>query len=138
LIVTGEQLRGARAMARVEQADLASIASVSVETIKRLERTSGRISANVTTMDAILKVLIANGIEFTNGGQPGVRFLPDLHGPRVEVDSVDGIRRVKFRSAGAALRILSKQEALNEAESADNRNERELAMILRGAAAKLL
>jgi transcriptional regulator with XRE-family HTH domain len=74
LIVTGEQLRGARAMARIEQADLASRAKVSVDTIKRLERTVGPISANVATMAAIVGVLEAAGVEFTNGGQPGVRI----------------------------------------------------------------
>jgi predicted transcriptional regulator len=74
LIVTGEQLRAARAMARIEQADLAQQAKVSVETIKRLERTMGPVSANVTTVDAILRALESAGVEFTNGGQPGVRL----------------------------------------------------------------
>jgi transcriptional regulator with XRE-family HTH domain len=74
LIVTGEQLRAARAMARIEQADLARQANVSVETIKRLERTAGPVSANVQTVDAVMRVLEAAGIEFTNGDQPGVRM----------------------------------------------------------------
>lgn len=73
-VVTGEQLRGARAMARIEQAELARQAGVSVDTIKRLERTVGPISANVNTMAAIVTVLEAAGVEFTNGGQPGVRL----------------------------------------------------------------
>ena len=74
MIVTGEQLRGARAMARIEQADLASKAGVSVDTIKRLERTVGAISANVATMTAIVTVLQSAGVEFTNGARPGVRL----------------------------------------------------------------
>jgi transcriptional regulator with XRE-family HTH domain len=73
LIYTGEQLRAARALARVEQSDLASIASVSVDTIKRLERTSGAVSANVATLGPIVLALEAFGVEFTNGGQPGVK-----------------------------------------------------------------
>lgn len=74
MVVTGEQLRGARAMARIEQAELARQAGVSVDTIKRLERTVGPISANVNTMASIVTVLEAAGVEFTNGGQPGVRL----------------------------------------------------------------
>jgi predicted transcriptional regulator len=77
MVVTGEQLRGARAMARIEQADLASRAGVSVDTIKRLERTVGPISANVNTMASIVRVLEEAGIEFTNGGKPGVRLALD-------------------------------------------------------------
>jgi transcriptional regulator with XRE-family HTH domain len=73
LILTGEQFRAARAMARIEQADLARQAKVSVETIKRLERTEGPVSANVQTVDAVMRALETAGIEFTNGDQPGVR-----------------------------------------------------------------
>jgi DNA-binding LacI/PurR family transcriptional regulator len=60
-------------MARIEQADLARQAKVSVETIKRLERTEGPVSANVQTVDAIMRALETAGIEFTNGDRPGVR-----------------------------------------------------------------
>jgi transcriptional regulator with XRE-family HTH domain len=74
LIVTGEQLRGARAMVRMEQSDLAAKANVSVDTVKRLERTVGPISANVATMAAIVSVLEGAGVAFTNGGEPGVKL----------------------------------------------------------------
>lgn len=76
MIVTGEQLRGARAMARIEQAELAQKAGVSVDTIKRLERTVGQISANVNTMASVVRTLEAAGVEFIpeNGGGPGVRL----------------------------------------------------------------
>lgn len=65
-------------MVRMEQSDLAQRAGVSVDTIKRLERTIGPISANVATMNSVVSVLEATGIEFTNGGQPGVRMSSDL------------------------------------------------------------
>lgn len=76
MIVTGEQLRGARAMLRLEQSDLAQRAGVSVETVKRLERTVGPISANTGTMDALMRVLTGAGAEFIpeNGGGAGVRL----------------------------------------------------------------
>jgi hypothetical protein len=60
-------------MARVEQADLASKAGVSVETVKRLERTVGPVSANVATTEAIMRVLESAGVEFIGDEQPGVR-----------------------------------------------------------------
>jgi hypothetical protein len=47
---------------------------VSVETIKRLERTIGQVSANVATVKSILGILEAAGVEFTNSEQPGVRL----------------------------------------------------------------
>jgi transcriptional regulator with XRE-family HTH domain len=74
MVVTGEQLRAARAMARLEQADLAKRAVVSVDTVKRLERAAGPVSANVNTIAAIVRELEAAGVEFTNGDQPGVRM----------------------------------------------------------------
>jgi transcriptional regulator with XRE-family HTH domain len=74
LHVTGEQLRAARAMARIEQSELAMAGKVSVDTIKRLERTIGPVSANVVTLNAVVQVLEAAGVEFTNGDQPGVRM----------------------------------------------------------------
>jgi predicted transcriptional regulator len=76
LIPTGEQLRAARAIVRMEQSDLASKAAVSIDTIKRLERTVGAVSANVATTDAILRALEAAGVVFIaqNGGGPGVRL----------------------------------------------------------------
>ncbi|MCJ2065888.1 helix-turn-helix transcriptional regulator [Methylobacterium sp. J-088] len=63
-------------MARIEQSELAQKAGVSVDTIKRLERTVGPISANVQTMAAIVQVLEAAGLEFIpeNGGGAGIRF----------------------------------------------------------------
>lgn len=69
------QLRAARAMLDWSQAKLASESGVSVETIKRLERMSGALEATkVATLDAIRKALIAGGVEFTNGAEPGVKL----------------------------------------------------------------
>jgi transcriptional regulator with XRE-family HTH domain len=63
-------------MARIEQADLAARAGVSVDTIKRVERISGPVSANTLTLDAIRRALEAAGVEFIpeNGGGAGVRL----------------------------------------------------------------
>ena len=72
--MTGEQLRASRALTRIEQSDLAAAAKVSVDTIKRLERTVGPVSANIATVNSVVSALEAAGVEFTNGEQPGVRL----------------------------------------------------------------
>jgi transcriptional regulator with XRE-family HTH domain len=49
-MLTGEQLRAARAMLKVEQGELSELSGVSVETIKRLERMDGLLAANTKTL----------------------------------------------------------------------------------------
>jgi len=74
MAIIGEQLRAARALARLEQGELAERAKVSVGTIKRLEAIVGPVSANVITVDAVVRALEAAGVAFTNGGEPGVKL----------------------------------------------------------------
>jgi hypothetical protein len=97
----------------------------------------GLISANVATVDAIVSVLEAAGIEFTNGGQPGVRFRKGLQGPRVEVDSANGVRQIKFRTPGDPLKICTAAGARREADTVEQKGELALAQLLRRAASKL-
>jgi transcriptional regulator with XRE-family HTH domain len=73
-MLTGEQIRGARAMLRIERRELAERAGVSFETIKRLERISGPISATTGTVEGIRRAFEVAGVEFTNGDRPGVRL----------------------------------------------------------------
>jgi transcriptional regulator with XRE-family HTH domain len=68
-------MRAARAMLDWTQTQLAEAAAVSVETIKRLERLEGEVTATrVATIDAIEKALVKAGVEFTNGDEPGVKL----------------------------------------------------------------
>ncbi len=78
-MLTGEQLRAARAMLKLEQGELAELSGVSTETIKRLERMEGAISANSMTLDGLQKALEKEGVVFIpeNGGLPGVRLRRD-------------------------------------------------------------
>ena len=75
-MITAEQIRAGRALARLDQAELAKRAGISVETVKRLERLRGPISANTMTETAIRKVFADVGVAFIdeNGGGFGVRF----------------------------------------------------------------
>ena len=73
-MLTSEQIRAARALLRWDQRRLAERAGISVETIKRLEKTPGKVSAYTGTVEAIQKALEAAGVEFTNDDAPGVRL----------------------------------------------------------------
>ena len=75
-MLTGEQIRAGRALVRLEQAELAQAAQLSVETVKRLEKSRGTISANLATATALRRALEAAGVIFIdeNGEGPGVRL----------------------------------------------------------------
>jgi transcriptional regulator with XRE-family HTH domain len=75
-MLTSEQVRAARAMLRMEQRELAAAAGISLETIKRIERTAGPISAMALTVDRLTRALQSAGVDFIaeNGGGPGVRL----------------------------------------------------------------
>ena len=64
------QLRAARALLGWSQIELANAASLSRPSIERAERAS--VSAE--TLAAIQRALEAAGVEFTNGGEPGVKL----------------------------------------------------------------
>ena len=73
-MLTSEQIRAARAMLRIEQRELADKSGLSLETVKRIERTPGPISAYTSTVDKLRRALESAGIEFSDGDQPGVRL----------------------------------------------------------------
>jgi hypothetical protein len=73
-MLTSEQIRGARAMLRIDQKTLADLAGISVETVKRLEAIPGPlVSAYGATVVAIQEALEGLGAIFTNGDEPGVK-----------------------------------------------------------------
>ena len=75
-MITGEQIRAARALLRLDQAELAEKAGISLETVKRLERLRGPITANTMTELALRRAFTSCGVLFIeeNGGGVGVRF----------------------------------------------------------------
>lgn len=66
--LTGEQIRAARALARLDQSDLAIRAGVSLETIKRLERIRGPVDAKHRTMRAIQRAFEGAGVALDHAG----------------------------------------------------------------------
>ena len=75
-MLTGEQIRAARALLHWEQKDLAAESKVSLPTVQRLDAQHGPVSANAVTIDALERALTAAGAVFIdkNGGGPGVRL----------------------------------------------------------------
>lgn len=61
-------------MLRIEQRELSRKAGLSLETVKRIERTPGPISAYTTTVESLRYALEEAGIEFIDGDRPGVRL----------------------------------------------------------------
>src|SRR3954466_4544541 len=72
--LSSELVRAARALLRWEQRHLAEASSVSLPTIKRLEAKAGPLQAHNSTLSAIRRAFEDAGIDFTNGGSPGVRL----------------------------------------------------------------
>jgi predicted transcriptional regulator len=75
-MMLSDQIRGARALLRLDQAGLAEAAGVSIETIKRVEAMEGDLKIRLDTLTKIKNALEKAGIEFIaeNGGGAGVRF----------------------------------------------------------------
>jgi transcriptional regulator with XRE-family HTH domain len=76
--LTGEQIRAARAILRLDQISLAERAGVSVETIKRLEKFDGSLEprAQFGTLQDIRRVFELAGLDLEGGG---VRWAPKYH-----------------------------------------------------------
>ncbi len=75
-MISSDQIRGARAILRLSQAELAKAASISLETIKRLEAMHGELKVRLDTLTRIKEALEKAGVEFIpeNGGGAGVRL----------------------------------------------------------------
>jgi transcriptional regulator with XRE-family HTH domain len=91
LTLTGEQIRAARALARIEQTRLAQLSGLSLETIKRLERIRGPVDANARTLRAIQDAFETIGVQFDGDdtGKVGVLLNPAGQGARPSPASAD-------------------------------------------------
>jgi transcriptional regulator with XRE-family HTH domain len=75
-LLTGSQIRAARALLKWRAEDLAHESKVGVATIRRAELADGEPSMTVPNNLTLRRTLEAAGIEFIdeNGGGEGVRF----------------------------------------------------------------
>lgn len=75
MLTTSNQLKAARALIGMEQARLAEVAALNVNTIRNMEAGgSGAIPGRSVNVQAVQRALEDAGVEFLNGGQPGVRL----------------------------------------------------------------
>ena len=75
-MITGEQIRAARAALRLTAADLADLATVGIQTVKRFEAADGVPAGRTSSLTAIKSALERAGIEFvgTPDDRPGIRI----------------------------------------------------------------
>jgi transcriptional regulator with XRE-family HTH domain len=79
-MITGPQMRAARALLEIDQRDLAQRAGLSLPTIQRMESSEGVIRGNVDSLMKLVDALATAGIELigegavSQGGGRGVRL----------------------------------------------------------------
>ena len=79
-MITGSQMRAARALLGLDQRQLAQAAGLSLPTIQRMEASNGVVRGNVDSLMKLVDALAANGIELigegaaSSGGGRGVRL----------------------------------------------------------------
>lgn len=79
-MITGTQMRAARALLGIDQRQLAQRASLSLPTIQRMEACDGVVRGNVDSLMKLVDALTAGGIELigegatSSGGSRGVRL----------------------------------------------------------------
>ncbi|MBV8895022.1 MAG: hypothetical protein JO051_00815 [Acidobacteriaceae bacterium] len=79
MLITGNQLKAARALIGVDQAWVANAANVAINTIRNMEgRGAEPITSGAVTVRNVQLVLESAGAEFINGGQPGVRLMKHI------------------------------------------------------------
>ena len=77
-MITGAQVRAAKALIRWSGSDLAEKADVGLSSIRRIEAFEGVPESSVKVLNAIQKALEAAGVEFLGSPEdgPGVRLKP--------------------------------------------------------------
>jgi DNA-binding XRE family transcriptional regulator len=98
MLTTGNQLRAARALADMDQRTLARKAGVNINTIGAMEKRRGEVlTSGLDTIQAVMHVLEAAGVQFLNDGKPGVRFVgTSLVEPVSDADRSETVQYPEF------------------------------------------
>lgn len=113
MLTSGNQLKAARALIGMEQAQLAELAGLNVNTVRNMEAVgSGPIAGRAQNVQLIQATLEAAGVEFTNGGHPGVKLVLSVSEARVSDDSYE----FACRYAGSEFVVLAPTAALDRFE----------------------
>lgn len=74
--LTGNHLKAARALVGIDQERLSDLSGVSINTVRNMEGCGDQpIGGYASTREKVQRALEAFGIEFMNGGSPGVRLI---------------------------------------------------------------
>jgi transcriptional regulator with XRE-family HTH domain len=79
-MITGSQMKAARALLGIDQKELALRAGVSLPTIQRMEASNGSVRAIVDSLEKVVSALNASGVELIG---PGVRSEGEGRGVRL-------------------------------------------------------
>jgi transcriptional regulator with XRE-family HTH domain len=74
IVITGRHIRAARALLGWSQEELSRKSKVALGTIRRMEGFDGAIGSRTDTLALVVATLEKAGIEFLDGGSPGVRL----------------------------------------------------------------
>lgn len=69
-MITGAQMRAARALLGIDQRQLAALAGLSLPTIQRMESSEGVVRGNVDSLMKLVDALTVGGIELLGEGAP--------------------------------------------------------------------
>jgi predicted transcriptional regulator len=74
ITISGRQIRAARALLGWAQSELSRKSKVALGTIRRMEDFDGPVGARTDTLAKVVTILEKAGVEFLDGGSPGVRL----------------------------------------------------------------
>ena len=67
-MITGSQMKAARALLGIDQKELARLAGVSLPTIQRMEASAGVVRAVVDSLEKVVNAINQAGVELIGGG----------------------------------------------------------------------
>lgn len=95
-MITGPQMRAARALLGLDQKGLAQLSGVSLPTIQRMEASDGTVRGTVDTLMKVVDALDAAGIELIGEGAPSE---PGGRGVRLRQPTVPTDRTITAAAA---------------------------------------
>jgi transcriptional regulator with XRE-family HTH domain len=82
IVITGRQIRAARALLGWSQRELGRKAKVAFGTVQRMENFNGPVASRTETLGRVVAIFEKAGIEFLNNNGPGVRLWSGAATPR--------------------------------------------------------
>jgi hypothetical protein len=130
-LITGAQIRAARALLRWSADDLAKHTKLGVATVRRAEATDGPPSITEANGEAVRAALEKAGVEFTNSDQPGVKLIKNAKGAeeisrQIDTleDKISSMPAPTKPSPEAGMNIMRKAVAKNDLAKLKNRRTR--------------